>query len=158
MGAYVTGGGVRLTLEPARKAWTAERTLTATQRSAVAAVTTLKQPQTMSSGSEPARGARRCRGASPPPACGVDEEEAPAAADALAMARVGRLAALPGEWKESGAGGARRVRWKPERVKRRRSTRRPWAALTDTGWSGSAALVDLVQGSSEGVEVGGVRT
>ena len=76
-------GGPR-TSKPARKDWTAETTLTATQRSAVATVTTLKQPQTMRSGSEPARGGRpcRCRGvcASPPPsppACCEGEEPAP---------------------------------------------------------------------------------
>ena len=61
--------------------------MTATQRSAVAAVTTLKQPQTMRSGSEPARTGRpcRCRGVPPPPpppACGEDEEvEGPAPGD-----------------------------------------------------------------------------
>jgi len=107
---------------PPRKEWTVERTLTATQRSAVAAVTTLKQPQTMRSGSEPARGGRRCRGASPPPpACGEDEdeEEGPAAADEFAMARVQARGGSPlgrrgevgwggSEWKES---EARRVRW-----------------------------------------------
>ena len=50
----------------------------------MAAVTTLKQPQTMRSGSEPARtGGRpcRCRGVcASPPACG-DEEEGPAPGD-----------------------------------------------------------------------------
>ena len=63
--------------------------MTATQSSAVAAVTTLKQPQTMRIGSEPARTGRpcRCRGvcASPPPlACGEEvevEEEGPAPGD-----------------------------------------------------------------------------
>lgn len=68
---------------PARKDWTAERTLTATQSSAVAAVTTLKQRQTMRSGSDPPRGRRCGRGASP--ACG-DEAADPDAGEPFDMA------------------------------------------------------------------------
>jgi hypothetical protein len=51
---------------------------------AVAAVTTLKQPQTTRSGLEPARAGRpcRCRDVSPPPpACVEDELEGPATGD-----------------------------------------------------------------------------
>jgi len=84
------------------------------ERESVGGVTSLKHPRTMGSGSEPARGDRRCRGASPPPpACGEEEEEGPAAADVLAMAMVQALCASRRggfgaigrnrEWEERGA-------------------------------------------------------
>jgi hypothetical protein len=98
-----------------RKDWTAERTLTATQSKAVAAVTTLKHPHTMRSGSLGAR-RRRPRGVSPPlplppPVGGGSCSEGPGAEDdasSLAMADELGLGGLPSR----GFGFDASMRWR----------------------------------------------